>query len=86
MGQTRSLSKAQHILQVNLHISLMCIITIKPASSSCLGGAGAPQVFYTRNTGSFTALSVLSSFGVNLSRYVIFGQGTFCVCVFVYFD
>ena len=44
MGQTRSLSKAQHRLQVNLHISLVCIITIGPASSLGLGGAGTPWV------------------------------------------
>ena len=45
MGQTRSLSKAQHRLQVNLHTSLVCIITIGPAGSSSLGDAGAPRVF-----------------------------------------
>ena len=37
MGQTRSLSKAQHRLQVDLHMSLVCIVTIEPASSSSLG-------------------------------------------------
>ena len=45
MGQTRSLSKAQPRLQVYLHMSLVCIITIEPASTSSLGGAGAPRVF-----------------------------------------
>ena len=45
MGQTRSLSKAQHRLQVNLHTSLVCIITIGPAGISSLGDAGAPRVF-----------------------------------------
>ena len=44
-GTIRSLSKAQQRLQVNLHISLVCIKTIGPASSSSLGGAGAPRDF-----------------------------------------
>ena len=45
MGQTRSLFKAQHRLQVNLHMSLVDIITIGPTSSSSLGGA-APHEFF----------------------------------------
>ena len=37
--------QCQHRLQVNLHMSLVCIITIGPASSSSLGGRLAPPTF-----------------------------------------